>query len=114
MPRSKPEETLLAALTELFPNDVIVEQMPLKVGRSTLFVDFVIKDKKLAFETDGRQHDEYVEHLHGDAEGFKASKLRDVLKECALEELGYTLVRFKHNESVTVKSVRKRLLDSLR
>jgi very-short-patch-repair endonuclease len=113
MSPSKPEITLLDLLQKTFPQDVIVQQMPIKVGRKTLFVDFVIKDKKLAFEIDGKQHSEYTEHFHGDAEGFKAAKYRDLLKAIVLEDLGYTLIRISHKDKLTLKSLRKKLIDAL-
>jgi len=114
MPRSKPESALYDILVKLFPNDRIVEQYPVKVAGKTLFVDFVIMDKGLAFETDGRQHDEFVAHFHKDADAFKASKERDRLKELVLRSLGYTLVRIKHDEKLTVATVRSKLLAALR
>lgn len=114
MARSKGEADLDTVLKKLFPNDTIVSEYPIQVGRTTLFVDRVIHDKKLAFEYDGRQHDEFSEFHHKDAEGFQASKHRDRLKMAWLDLHGYKLVRITHTEKISISLVRKKVLAALK
>jgi very-short-patch-repair endonuclease len=113
MARSHLEETLDAALKELYPFDNIAEDMPIKVRGRTLYVDRVVRGIKLAIEIDGRQHDEFVAHFHGDASGFKSHKERDALKEAWLQANGYSIVRFKHNDTVTAETLRAAILEAL-
>jgi very-short-patch-repair endonuclease len=113
MARSRLEETLDTVLKELFPNDRFVEDWPIKVRGRTLFVDRVLPTRKLAFEIDGRQHLEYVQYFHKDHDGFVSHKERDRVKTEWLATNHYTLIRLAHNDKITVKEVRARILMAL-
>ena len=114
MVRSKLEQRLDKVLKELFPAEAIVEDMPIKVRGRTLYVDRVLKNVQLAIEVDGRQHSEFIERFHKDAQGFKNSQERDALKEQWLVANGYTFVRFKSTEQLTAKTLRSRILKALK
>jgi very-short-patch-repair endonuclease len=113
MARSHLEEALDIALKALYPFDNIAEDMPIKVRGKTLYVDRVIRGAKIAIEIDGRQHDEFVAHFHRDADGFKSHKQRDALKEAWLTANGYSIVRFKHTDTVTAETLRAAILEAL-
>lgn len=113
MARSKLEEQLDAALRELYPQQRIKEDMPIRVHGRTLFVDRVIPGPKIAIEADGRQHSEYVAHLHGSADGYAEHKYRDRIKEEWLAENGYVLVRVNHDEEINAQMLRERILNAL-
>src|SRR5579872_6149336 len=111
MARSKLEQALDTALEELFPDDVILQDTPIKVGKRTLFVDRILPERQLAIEIDGRQHSVYVERFHKDAAGFKDSKDRDHQKELWLDANGFAFVRLKHNDKITAANLRKKILN---
>jgi len=113
MAKSKAEAALDSALVEVFGPAVVTTEMPVKVFGKTLYVDRVLQGYKIAFEVDGRQHDEYVEFFHRDRDGFMSAKERDRLKKLWLGANGYKLVRFKHTEKITAELVRKRVSEAL-
>jgi very-short-patch-repair endonuclease len=112
MARSKLEDALDVAIASLYPHDPIQSDMPIKIRGRTLYVDRVIKSAKIAIETDGRQHSEFVAHFHGDADGFKSHKERDAIKAAWLEANGYTLIRFKHTDKITAETLREAILEA--
>jgi hypothetical protein len=54
----------------------------------------------LAFEYQGKQHDEFVKLFHGDRKGFEQAKARDVRKAdwCELNDI--TLIEVRDNVSI--------------
>jgi len=78
-----------------------------------LRLDYYLPSYKIGFEYHGRQHDNYVDHYHKSAGGFRASKRRDRIKiEKAMEE-GITLVTVWHHETITLELVKNKILESL-
>lgn len=73
-----------------FPADTILEEFSLP-GNSTLFLDFYLPSRKIAFEIQGRQHKEYVPFFHGSPAGFKEAVGRDTAKRRWCEINGITL-----------------------
>jgi hypothetical protein len=73
-------------LKEVFPHHRIIEECYVRYEGQRLFFDFFIKELDVFIECQGRQHDEYVAHFHGDREGFLAHKKRDNLKKAYCEE----------------------------
>lgn len=114
MARSQLEADLDAALKELYPQERVIEDMPIKVRGRTLFVDRVIAGPKIAIEADGRQHFEYVKGFHQNADGYAAHKHRDRIKEEWLADNGYTLVRFRYDEKIDAKLLRDKILQALK
>ena len=64
-------------LKKHFPFDSILEELYIPDG---FYLDYFLPLRKMAFEINGRQHDEYVEHFHGSKKGFARAKSRDVNK----------------------------------
>jgi very-short-patch-repair endonuclease len=107
--RSKGEADLDAALAVVFGPAAVRQEMAVKVFGKTLFVDRVLPGYMLAFEVDGQQHDEFIEHFHRDKEGYLSSKERDRLKARWLEVSGYTLIRFNSKDKITTDLLRSRI-----
>ena len=95
-------------LSELFPGDVICEEFPC-VGEG-LHLDFFIPRKAIAIEVQGGQHDHFIEFFHGDNEGFKRQKSRDLRKEewCELNRI--RLVKIGWGEKTD--NIKNLILDS--
>lgn len=107
---SKGEKQLLEVLRKEFPGFVIKPQVTLHVGpKKALYVDALIPGLKLAFEIDGRQHDEFVPFFHKTQKKFRGAMLNDKAKLEALEYLGYVLIKFKENESITSGKVLEKI-----
>jgi hypothetical protein len=72
-----------------FGMEIILEEV--KVPGHDLYIDFLLPNKRIAFEIQGRQHGEYVQHFHKSPEGFKQSIKRDTDKKRWCEINGINL-----------------------
>lgn len=70
-----------------FPLDVILEEVA--IPGEKLYIDFFLPVKRIAFEIQGNQHDEYVPFFHGSPKGFEESQTRDQrkLRWCEINEI---------------------------
>lgn len=77
---------------------LILEEFPLPEER--LWLDFYLPHHCIAFEYQGKQHDEFSKFFHGNKQGFKASKKRDAKKRqwCIINDI--TLVEVRGNVDV--------------
>jgi len=91
--RSSGENKLFEKLKEFFPQYSILEQFPC-VG-TRLHLDFLIigPGVRMAFEYDGRQHQEFVPHFHTDRIGWARHQFRDVEKHQWCEANNIKLIR---------------------
>jgi hypothetical protein len=64
-------------LKELYPCEVILEEVPIKVAGTTLYADFLLRGPAIVVEVQGKQHGEFVEFFHKTQKGFIKSKGRD-------------------------------------
>jgi len=96
-PRSQFHLNMRELLRELFSGEKILEEVPLP-GTNGLHSDFYLPLRKLMIEVQGRQHNEFVEHFHGNEQGFIASQKRDNNKRCWCELNGITLITCDYNE----------------
>lgn len=110
---SKGAEKLGQILAEIFPGYVIKSEVPIKIGRQTLFVDFMIPSLNLAFEYDGIQHFKKISFFTATNHQFNVLKGRDAQKAHALSDLDYTLIRIKYNEELTTESLRERIKEAI-
>lgn len=109
---SKGAEELLKIVQEIFPNQRIeLEHNVASIGG--LFLDIYLPRFKIAFEFDGEQHSKYVEHFHGDRQGFIRSCRRDVEKTQACYVKGITLIRVAYDEEMTVAVVSRKIAEAL-
>lgn len=94
-------------LKELYPGEWILEEVPLKINKSTLYADFLIKRHNLVIEVQGKQHKEFNAFFHKTIENFRESKKRDIQKQNWCEINGFTLIELYDGE--TEDEWRKRL-----
>jgi len=97
---SRLSEAVYKLLKQIFPHNVILSEYYVNFKGERLFFDYYIKDLGVLIECQGRQHDGYVAHFHGDAEGFKASKKRDNLKIEYAERESLTFVTVNEGEEL--------------
>lgn len=95
---SKLCDQVLGTVRELFPGLLIKTEECVYYGNQRLFIDIFLPQLGVVIEVHGRQHDEFVEHFHGDSRGFKMSRHRDRLKEEWAAEKGYTMVSLREKD----------------
>lgn len=86
-------------LSDKYPHDVLLEEFYIPGSRSS--VDFFMPKKKLVVEVNGRQHDEFVPHFHGNALGsnkFIEQKKRDSKKVNWAEMNGFKFVEIRSED----------------
>lgn len=93
---SKLSEITGKFLKEIFPHNLIFEEHYVNYKGTRLFFDFYIKEIDVAVEVQGQQHDKFIEHFHGDKEGFLSSKRRDNLKKAYCEESKVVLIEVRN------------------
>jgi very-short-patch-repair endonuclease len=113
---SRGETELGELLKREFPHHHVFAQYPIKVesnrGRATLYLDYCIPTLLLAFEADGRQHEEYIPFFHKDSRTFLRGRNNDKRKTQWLQDHGYTLIRFSHREKIDQESLRRKIAQS--
>ncbi len=94
--RSGPHLRARALLARLFPMDVRAEEVELP--GTGLTADFVLPQRRLVVEIDGRQHREFVPFFHGTYLEFLASRGRDRRKAGWCESNDFRLVRLSDED----------------
>lgn len=97
-------------MEELVPGEKIITEQP--IGER-LKLDVYCPKYKLAAEFHGQQHFAYVEHFHGDYQGFRDSQKRDERKIELCREKGVTLVAFHSGHPMTEEFVFKSLMEAM-
>lgn len=87
-------------LKQLFPFEIILEEVYIPGCPTKLYLDFLIPNRRIAIETQGEQHEKYVRHMHGEITGFINSLGRDNLKKQWCELNGIKLVELLYNETI--------------
>lgn len=84
------------------PNAYICEEcnIPLGIRGKNLYLDIYLPHFNIAIEVDGRQHEVYVAHFHGDKMNFLTQKKNDRLKQDWCDINNITLVKFKETETI--------------
>lgn len=95
-PKSIGATRLREELDQLFPMFDILEEFPC-VG-TRLKIDFFLPRLKIAFEFDGKQHEDFVPHFHGDRQGYARSQNNDADKDTWCEVNEITLFRISESE----------------
>jgi hypothetical protein len=100
--RSNSQYHLGQQLKALFPGEVILEEFPIPDTRLSL--DFYLPQKRLAFEFQGSQHDEYNLFFHATKADFERQKVRDQDKRqwCNLNTIRLIEVR---NSCITLEEL---------
>lgn len=96
--KSRLQQELGLYLRENFPVEGILEEFTVPGSRMKL--DFFIPDRKLAFEVNGAQHDEYTPVFHGQPGEMKFAKQkgRDIKKRQWCIDNGFELVEVYSEE----------------
>ena len=100
---SKLSENVYALLKKVFPHYTIITEHFVFFKGTKLFFDFYIKEMGILIEAQGRQHEEFIKHFHGDAGGFLAAKQRDNLKIEYCEKKALVLITFDEKEELSTK-----------
>lgn len=77
-PRSELHLRVRRLLREMYPTQILLEEVPIPGARLTL--DFYIPLLQTAIECQGEQHFKYTPHFHGSVRGFMESNRRDQSK----------------------------------
>lgn len=87
-------------LKEIFPNDIILEEVTLKGFPKSivLYCDFILPQQNLIVEADGEQHKKLVSFFHSKY-GFIMQKCRDRWKKDWCIKNNFNLVRLSIGES---------------
>jgi len=80
-------------IKSLYGPATVLEEFPIPDSRMSL--DFYMPQHGLAFEFQGTQHDKYVEHFHGDKDGFERQQQRDNQKKEWCELNNITLIEVR-------------------
>lgn len=91
-------------ITELYPFDIIIEEVTLPGTKTTtrkslLFADFFVAKARLVVEVQGEQHYKYVSHFHNNKLEFFKSQARDRDKQEWCEINGFKLVELPYMET---------------
>jgi len=85
---------VLAFLEKYWKYDIVCAEVP--VAGTRMKYDFVNVTKMLICETDGAQHDKFIEgHFHRTREDYKAQIKRDVQKDSLAQKNGFKMIRIK-------------------
>jgi len=96
--KSKGHLLARSLIKECFPIDWVLEEVPVKVGKQTLFADFLIKGRSTVVEVQGPQHYEFTPAFHETKEDFTKARARDNLKRDWCETNGFTLIELRYGE----------------
>jgi very-short-patch-repair endonuclease len=93
--RSKLSIEVHTVLREIFPEAKIILEKYVNYKGQKLYLDFWMPQFGLVIEVHGGQHDKFNRHFHRDAQGYRAHKQRDSLKEewAQLEGLTFVAIR---------------------
>lgn len=94
--RSKCQFAVKQFLKNYWQTHLTYEEFP--VYGTLLKCDLLNFTKKIAVETQGRQHDSYVEHFMKSRSGYLSAIKRDVKKAQWLEKNGFQIVEIYEDE----------------
>lgn len=106
--RSERQFKLGNLLAEIYGRNKVLEDYPLP-GCGNLSWDFWIPHSKIAFEFDGRQHDEFVKFFHGTRDGFLKQKNADNRKQRIADINNIKLITLK--KDVTLEELKKIIIE---
>ncbi len=98
-PRSNGHKACRQLLKEIYPVSPILEEVKLP-GTNNLRADFFLPQQMLIIEVCGVQHYKFVQHFHGNRQGFLAAKKRDRLKNDWCELNNIKLINLPDTDSI--------------
>lgn len=96
--RSNYHKAAITLIKTIYPTLAIQEEVPLKIGNQTLYLDIYLPLLKLAIEVHGEQHYQENSYFYKSKADFYKAQKRDKDKEDFLKEQGITLIILKYNE----------------
>jgi hypothetical protein len=108
---SRGHAALYEIMQRLVPGEEIVTEQP--IGER-LKLDVYCPKYRLAAEYHGQQHFVYVEHFHGNMEGFKDSQRRDARKAELCQQKKIGLIVFDARDPMTEGYVFQQMLDTMK
>jgi hypothetical protein len=97
-----------ALLKEVYPNIIILEEVPIRIYASRiLHLDFYLPLYKKAIEVHGSQHYEFNTQFHTTAFDFKRQQLNDTLKDEWCVKNNINLVVLPHFRTEAWKQIVK-------
>ena len=109
---SRGAKALLKIVKQLYPYQRI--ELEYNVANfGALFLDIYLPRLALAFEFDGEQHFKYVQHFHGNRQGFLNAKKRDLDKDEMCKEKQITLIRVAFDEEMSREMVHAKIEEAL-
>jgi len=106
---SEQSDKIYNLLKQAFPFFRIEKEYYVYFKGTRLFFDFFIKELWVAVEVQGRQHSEFVQHFHGDRDGFIKSKRRDNLKKEYCDKAEIDLMTINYDEDMTKEEIMDRI-----
>ncbi len=91
-------------LLKIYPFDPPYEEVRLPGCKAELYLDFLLPQRRLAVEVQGRQHREYVAHFHRTPKGYAAQRARDTMKYEFCELNGLVLLELNDDDRTTWES----------
>lgn len=98
MGRSQYHLAARSLLRQMYSFVKIYEEITLPGCSTSLYVDFMIPIKRLAFEVQGSQHRKFNKFFHGNMDAFLAQRKRDAEKKIWAELNGFTLIELMDTE----------------
>lgn len=92
-------------LAEIFP----LSQIQPEYSIGNLRLDFYIQRQLLGFEFDGIQHKEFNSFFYDSKADFIRAQNRDYDKSYMCEQMGIAIVRFSHDEDLSISLVRAKI-----
>ena len=99
--RSKFQTNVKNFLKKYWFQNVVFEEMPIVGTRMSL--DLYNANKRIAIEVQGRQHQSFVKHFHGNLLNFKYQLDRDQKKESFCSRNDITLVTIFDKDIISTK-----------
>lgn len=103
------QELMIETIKKVLSDRIVLENTRGILGG--LELDCYIPDSRIAFEYDGKQHFERVEHFQREKKDFKEQLKRDKEKEKLCKKLGIKLIRIKYNEEITEELIQNKLFE---
>lgn len=107
---SEEQRIIYRFLKDLYPSYDVIYEAVLPNG---MRFDCFVKQIGLVIELDGIQHNQYVEHFHGDYNGFLVQRIKDRKKDSIAESLGIKLIRINQSDCPKSSDELKTLIDSI-
>ena len=104
---SRPQQTLVTVLGEIFPSRRIVQEKSLGPYR----LDVYIPSLRLALEFDGKQHSEFIPFFHRSMLNFLHGSESDFEKERLCKKKNIILIRISDEKKLTKENISKLIED---